>query len=339
VAGKQGIVVVTFIDRVVHVGVTERLEELSQHAGVSFVGVDARAVSAEQQERLRIALTEPAEFSKQAPTLTTGWRVEPPITLLDRPWIGPLLAISLLLGPATFAVWFANTVAQLLDPIIAGWLKPLVAAIQAWPASFDLFKSMLAGQYGLVTMGPLLFVWAAPTIVLYAFLLAAYKASGLIDRLNIALHPLARPFGLSGRDIVRVVMGFGCNVPAVISTRSCSSCTRGSCISAIAFGSACSYQFPATLAVFAAVGRPWLVWPYLGYLLVTTLIYLRLTSPRDARSALNLLIVDRRHFLEWPRASSLWREARDTLRQFFFQALPIFFAITLIASVLGWSGL
>ncbi len=339
VAGKQGVVVVTFIDRVANVAASERLEELSRHAGVSFVGVDARAVSAEQTERLRIALTEPAEFSKQSPTLTTGWRVEPPAGWLDRPWLGPVLALSLLMGPATFAVWFANTVAQLLDPIIGGWLKPLAEAIQAWPASLDLLKAALAGQYGLVTMGPLLFVWAVPTIVLYAFLLAAYKASGLIDRLNIALHPLARPFGLSGRDIVRVVMGFGCNVPAVISTRSCSSCTRGSCISAIAFGAACSYQFPATLAVFAAVGRPWLVWPYLGYLALTTLIYLRLTAPREARSALNLLVVDRRHFMEWPRLNSLWREASGTLRQFFFQALPIFFAITLIASVLGWSGL
>lgn len=250
-----------------------------------------------------------------------------------------MLALVTLLGPASFAVWFANTVAQLLDPLIARLLKPLGETIQAWPQSLDLLKAVLAGPYGLVTMGPLLFVWAAPTVVLYAFLMGVYKASGLIDRLNIVLHPFARPFGLSGRDIVRVAMGFGCNVPAVISTRSCSTCTRGACISAIAFGAACSYQFPATLAVFAAVGRPWLVWPYLGYLALTTLIYLRLTAPRGARSALNMLVVDRRHFMEWPRASSPWREASGTLRQFFFQALPILFAITLVASLLGWSGL
>jgi len=80
-------------------------------------------------------------------------------------------------------------------------------------------------------MGPLLFVWTVPTVILYALLLGAYKASGLLERLTIALHPLLRPFGLSGRDLVRVMMGFGCNVPAVISTRSCSGCTRQTCIS------------------------------------------------------------------------------------------------------------
>jgi Fe2+ transport system protein B len=66
--------------------------------------------------------------------------------------------------------------------------------------------------------------------------LGAYKASGLVERITITLDPLLRPFGLSGRDLVRVIMGFGCNVPAVISTRACSSCSRGTCISAIAFG-------------------------------------------------------------------------------------------------------
>jgi Fe2+ transport system protein B len=49
----------------------------------------------------------------------------------------------------------------------------------------------------------------------------------------------------------------GCNVPAVISTRGCSSCSRGTCISAIAFGSACSYQFGATLGVFSAAELPY----------------------------------------------------------------------------------
>ena len=37
--------------------------------------------------------------------------------------------------------------------------------------------------------------------------------SGLVTRMTVALHPTMRPVGLTGRDLVRVVMGFGCNVP------------------------------------------------------------------------------------------------------------------------------
>ncbi len=98
------------------------------------------------------------------------------------------------------------------------WLKAVCSPLLA---------GLLVSDYGLVTMGPKLFVWAVPTILLYAILLALYKQSGLADRINTALHPIVRPIGLNGRDILRVVMGFGCNVPAVINTRTCSRCTRG----------------------------------------------------------------------------------------------------------------
>ena len=188
------------------------------------------------------------------------------------------MAIALLLIPAIIAVWGANSFATLADPIvqsaiaklaalkdtathkgIATVIKPL-SQLPIW------LREILTGQYGLITMSPLLFIWAMPTVILYALFLGAYKASVLVERITIALDPLLRPFGLSGRDLVRVIMGMGCNVPAVISTRACSSCSRGTCISAIAFGSACSYQFGATLGVFSAAKLPYLVIPYLLYL-------------------------------------------------------------------------
>lgn len=85
-------------------------------------------------------------------------------------------------------------------------------------------------------------VTAGKIIEKQPFLAISFQGSRIDSQ---TLHPLLRPFGLSGRDLVRVMMGFGCNVPAVISTRSCSGCTRQTCISAIAFGSACSYQIAA----------------------------------------------------------------------------------------------
>ncbi|MEM9980177.1 MAG: ferrous iron transporter B, partial [Cyanobacteria bacterium P01_D01_bin.2] len=111
------------------------------------------------------------------------------------------------------------------------------------------------------------------------------------------------------------------------------------CISAIAFGAACSYQFGATLGVFSAANLPGLVVPYLGYLTLTTLIYTRLIAPKAARSAHNTLMIEQRTFLEMPRWSAIWRETQGTLQQFFANAIPIFLVITIIASVLDWFGL
>ncbi|MEO0758671.1 MAG: nucleoside recognition domain-containing protein [Cyanobacteria bacterium J06648_16] len=337
VAGKQGLVVVTFWDKVLPSDFTQQVvDRWEQAAQVRFIPVDARHLSQGQRQQILEGVQTPAPFPQQWQPIPAGWRIEPAPTWLEHPRWGGLLAILLLLLPAVIAVGVANGVAGVLDPLVQAGLAPLITALSQSPA---LLREILIGRYGLVTMGPLLFVWAVPTVILYALFLGAYKASGLVERITVALHPLLRPFGLSGRDLVRVIMGFGCNVPAVISTRACSSCSRQTCVSAIAFGAACSYQFGATLGVFSAANLPGLVVPYLGYLTLTTLIYTRLITPKAARSSHNALMIERRTFLERPRWSAIWRETRGTLHQFFTNAIPIFVVITLIASVLDWLGL
>ncbi|WP_440769991.1 nucleoside recognition domain-containing protein [Natronorubrum sp. DTA28] len=263
----------------------------------------------------------------------TGWQLEPPARIFERPVLGPVVSALVLLAPAAVAVWFANTVAGELDPIVGSALEPAIGWAETLPGPL---AAVLGGDYGLLSMGPFLFVWALPTMLIFALFMGAYSASGLTMRVTTALHPVMRRVGLTGRDLVRVVMGFGCNVPAVTSTRGCSDCTRCTTISAISFGSACSYQFPATLAVFAAVGMPWLVGPYLFVLVVTTLLYVRLIAPLEARTT--SLAVDRRTFLEWPRPRAIWREARRSLEGFITTALPVFAVICVAAALLEYLG-
>lgn len=333
VVGKRGIVVITFWDKVSHAGFAQQIVRCwEQTSNLAFIPIDARHLTPEQHHEIRAALQDPTVFSQQWQPIPAGWRIEPRPTLLEHPHFGWLVAIILLLLPTLLAVWFANSFAAVADPLVQTLVKPLVDVLANIPLSLP--KAMLIGRYGLLTMGPLLWVWAVPTVILYALCLGTYKASGLVERITVALHPLLRPLGLSGRDLVRVVMGFGCNVPAVISTRACSSCARKTCISAIAFGSACSYQFGATLAVFSAAHWPSLVIPYLGYLTLTTLIYTRLIAPKSARSPHNQLMIEHRTFLERPRLATIWRETQGTLHQFLTNAIPIFVAITLIASML-----
>ncbi|NET60599.1 MAG: ferrous iron transporter B [Symploca sp. SIO2E6] len=337
VQGKRGVVAVTFWDKVrAKAEAMEVLERLRQSSGIGFIPVDARHLRASDRVEIIEALSSPGTFTQEFKPKPIGWWIEPSPTLLEHRYWGPVAAILLLLLPAIIAVGTANTLAGFVEPLVQGLVKPLVQQLNLLPS---LLREILVGRYGLVTMSPLLFVWAVPTVVLYALFLGAYKASGLIDRITVAMHPLMLPLGLTGRDLVRVIMGFGCNVPAVINTRACSSCSRGTCISAIAFGSACSYQFGATLGVFAAAQLPYLVIPYLFYLTVTTLIYTRLTAPKKARSPLNKLLVEGRSFLELPRPIAIWREAHSTLSQFFLQAIPIFLGITIIASLLDWLGI
>jgi len=328
--------VITFWDKVQPTADTQQVvKEWSKTSNLSIVTVDARHLSIEQKDHILASLQEPHPFPVQWIPTRAGWYIKPHLTLLEHPNLGWLLAIALLLIPAVIAVWGANSFATLADPIVQSAIAPVIKPLSQLPIWL---REILIGQYGLITMSPLLFIWAMPTVILYALFLGAYKASGLIERITIALDPLLRPFGLSGRDLVRVIMGMGCNVPAIIITRGCSSCSRGTCISAIAFGSACSYQFGATLGVFSAAKLPYLVIPYLLYLTATTLIYTRIISDSTAKSNQTSLVIEGRAFLEFPRWAVIWREAKSTIKQFLFNAIPIFLIITIIASVLNLLG-
>lgn len=348
VVGKRGAVVVTYWDKVQPgEAAQEAIERLAADAGVALIPVDARRLTDQNRRQIAHALEAPATLQKPSLSARAGWRIEPKPGWMEHRIVGPMLAILLLVLPALATIYGANAVADLLHPIVASWLEPVVAAVNdTWPGWLRIVLTAQQGEfgYGLLNMGPFLLVWALPTVLMFALILGAYKASGLIERINVALHPLVRPFGLSGRDVVRVMMGFGCNVPAVISTRSCSSCSRGSAISGIAFGSACSYQLPATLAVLSAAAvatgtsAALLTLLFLGYLLVTTLIYLRLTSGAEARHSLNVLMTPSRPFMQWPTLPGLWREAWGTVRQFLFQAMPVFIVICVAASLLAYCG-
>lgn len=333
--GKRVAGVLTFWDKIPAQQSDMRVVlKIGEKIGIPLVPVDARHLTRKDRDAIEQSLVH-AAVPHQAASLQIPWTVQPRRTPLESRYFGIISGLILLLLPAVLAVYCANHFADWLDPSIENLSQKVVTGMASVPSPL---KEILIGRYGLLTMGPLLFVWAVPTVVLYALVVGSYKASGLLDRITVALHPAMRKLGMSGRDLVRVVMGFGCNVPAVINTRCCSSATRDTTISAIAFGSACSYQFGATLAVFAAVSRPFLVAPYLVYLVVTTMIYSRVVAGKAPKSPLLVLSMDKPTFLEVPRPRAIWAEARVTILHFFRRAVPIFLAITVVASLLDWMG-
>ncbi len=58
-----------------------------------------------------------------------------------------------------------------------------------------------------------------PIIVVMFFFLSLLEDSGYIARVAFVMDKLLRRIGLSGRSIVPLLIGFGCTVPAVMSTR------------------------------------------------------------------------------------------------------------------------
>lgn len=58
-----------------------------------------------------------------------------------------------------------------------------------------------------------------PLIVLFFFVMAAVEDSGYLARSAYLMDALMEKLGLDGRAFVMQMMGFGCNVPALMGTR------------------------------------------------------------------------------------------------------------------------
>ncbi|MEJ2388742.1 MAG: nucleoside recognition domain-containing protein, partial [Chromatiaceae bacterium] len=58
-----------------------------------------------------------------------------------------------------------------------------------------------------------------PVIILFFFLMAVVEDTGYLSRAAFLTDALMARFGLDGRGFVMLLMGFGCNVPALMGTR------------------------------------------------------------------------------------------------------------------------
>jgi len=248
----------------------------------------------------------------------------------------PFIACVLLFLPAVAAILCANRFADWISEPVNTFITPLLHSISELPS---FLSALLGGDYGLVAMFPFLIIYALPTIIAFSVVLAVYRSTGLIEHISVALHPWLRFFGIGAKALVRVVMGFGCNVPAVVATRSCHQCTRGTCISAISFGAACSYQLPATLAVFAAAGISYMGVIYLILLGISTLIYLRFTTQKVMRQLNAQMTLTKAPALSSPSWSAVREELVDNLKQFVMMSVPIFIIICFTAAFFHWIGL
>jgi ferrous iron transport protein B len=58
-----------------------------------------------------------------------------------------------------------------------------------------------------------------PNIVILFFLLAMMVQTGYMARVSMVMDKVMKPLGLSGKSFISLIMGFGCNVPAIMAAQ------------------------------------------------------------------------------------------------------------------------
>lgn len=225
-------------------------------------------------------------------------------------------------GAYHFSEWLQNQ-------YVAPWIERLAhAAIFDYPV----FQTLLFGDYGVLSLGMYSLVWALPVVVLLSLSSAVIDQSHLKPYIIWSITPTMRKVGLAGTDIIPLLEGFGCNAAAIVQAgHQCHSCTRTRCMSLISFGASCSYQIGATLSIFNVAHQTWLFLPYILLVFVAGLLHNRLWYRAEKTFAVHDMI--QRQPMTWPALRQIMLQMWESVRMFLFQALPIFIAICLIASV------
>ncbi len=119
--------------------------------------------------------------------------------------------LNILLDAAGFhnaAAWLEE---HSLAEAVAGVFERLVEAVPGDGVVSNLARSILLGV-GIVAS----FI---PLIALATGFMAALEDSGVLTRIAASFHPALSRFGLSGASVYPLLIAYGCNVPAVYSTR------------------------------------------------------------------------------------------------------------------------
>jgi ferrous iron transport protein B len=150
----------------------------------------------------------------QIPTTLTDNTTDKIDRILLHKWFGlPLFFVAMFLF-----FQFIFTVGKPLQDLLA-WafrilrsdiLNSLFATSPAWFSGL-----MLDGIYnGLATVAAFV-----PIIVLFFLVMSMVEDSGYLSRAAFLMDALMAKMGLDGRGFVMMLMGFGCNVPALMGTR------------------------------------------------------------------------------------------------------------------------
>ncbi|MGI5842941.1 MAG: ferrous iron transport protein B [Candidatus Xenobium sp.] len=210
---------------------------------------------------------------------------------LDRwflhPWLGiPLFLLGMLL---VFRFTF-----QLSEPWV-GWLGLVQEVLGGWITAMplpELVASFLAD--GLI--GGIGTVLAFTPVLFFLFLALSFlEASGFLARSAFLVDRLMKVLGLPGRAFIPMILGFGCNVPAISATRTMESFSDRLRVAMAVPFAACSARlvvFTLFTSVFFPGHAALVVFGlYLLGLLVgmlTALALSRLTPPSEEGSAMEL---------------------------------------------------
>jgi len=149
-----------------------------------------------------------------------------------RPLPGTFIALFVAIAVFAFVVYGGEAIFNLVArPIFNILWLPVVSAISNLTVGAPFLHDILIGRlfngqidfiqsWGLLTTALYVpFALVLPYIITFYFALGLLEDTGYLPRLAVMIDTLMHRFGMHGYAIIPTILGFGCNVPAMLATR------------------------------------------------------------------------------------------------------------------------
>ncbi|MEJ6013631.1 ferrous iron transport protein B [Corynebacterium sp. H127] len=232
------VLAVTKLDVAEAQGIQVDVDKLGEATGIPAVAVNGRkftglkeleSVVLAQLGRPKLRIRKVADVDKRFADLDAAVKAavvegDPRDTLTQRidqfalhPFFGPILFLGVMWVVFKITTVVAAPLQSGLETLITGWFGGMVEnalTAMGWdnPLLVGLLIDGLIGGVGMV-------LTFAPLLALMFLCLAVLEDSGYMARAAVVTDRVMRSIGLPGKAFIPIVVGFGCNVPAISATR------------------------------------------------------------------------------------------------------------------------
>ena len=250
------------------------------------------------------------------------------------PFTGLLIALLTLFGLYEFVgVFGAQISVNFLENIVFGkYINPFMTQIVRRIIPWLFLENLFVGEYGIITLGIRYAVAIIlPIVATFFFAFSIIEDTGYLPRLAMFVDRFFKKIGLNGRAVIPIVLGFGCDTMATITTRTLET-KRERIIASflLALAIPCSAQLGVILALLAGKPKSFAIWAGVVALVFFLIGYLASRVLPGERPLFYMDVPP----LRWPKLSNILSKTYTRVEWYFKEILPIF----VLASILIWAG-
>ncbi|MBI3991504.1 MAG: ferrous iron transporter B [Candidatus Omnitrophica bacterium] len=246
----------------------------------------------------------------------------------------PILLLILYYGIYKFVGEFgAGTVVDFIETDIFEmhintWVTRIFTSLIPW----QMLQGLFVGEYGIITLGVRYAVaLILPIVTTFFIAFAIIEDTGYLPRLALLIDRLFKKIGLTGRAVIPMVLGLGCDTMATMVTRTLPT-KRERIIATILLALAvpCSAQLGVILSLLE--GNPAGLWVWVGVISAVFILIGFLSSrilPGDAPSFYMEIPP-----IRLPKISNVLVKTYTRVKWYFTEIFPMF----ILASVMIWIG-